>query len=511
MRRMVVLALCLVFAVSILTAAGPAGLPRAGAQPKRQITIGIGAEPLTLMAATVVDWTTNAQLENVYDLLFTRDAKTEKILPWLATGYRVIDDRTWEFTLRQGVRFHDGERFTADAVKFTLEYILDPKNKTHYLPRFKPVDRVDVVNESTVRVHTSEPMPVLLSYLAQQGPYMLAPDYVRKVGVDYAASHPVGTGPYKFKEWVRGERLVLERNPNYWAGTPKIQTVVFQVIPEFSARLAALLSGQIDVMKDVPPQAVDTVNRSGRSQVRATVSSRINYLALETLHPGPMQNAKVRQAMTYAVNVDELIKTVLGGQATRICGYVGRFDSGYDSSIKCAGYDPAKASVLLQEAGYDPKKLTLTLDTPNGRYPLDKEVSEAIAAQLGKLGISVRVQVNEWRSHLDKIINRKAGDMFFLGWGPDLEPIGTVGQLFVGSLTYSSFGDPRIEDMIHKAEVIVDPKANAAAFRKVQEALVPLAPWVPLWQQHDLYGVANWIAWQPRPDEKVWMWEAAPK
>lgn len=510
MRKAVALALGLVLAAA-LTAAWPAASPRAGAQPKNQVTIGIGAEPLTLMGSTVVDWTTNAQIENVYDLLFTRDPKTEKILPWLATGYRVLDDRTWEFTLRQGVRFHDGERFTADAVKFTLEYILDPKNKTHFLPRFKPVDRIDIVNDYTVRIHTSEPMPVLLSYLSLPGPFILAPEYVRKAGIDYASAHPVGTGPYTFKEWVRGERLVLERNPNYWAGAPKIQTVVFQVIPEFSARLAALLSGQIDVMKDVPPQAVDTVDRSGRAEVRATVSSRINYLAFETLHPGPMQNVKVRQAMTYAVNVDELLKTVLGGQATRICGYVSRFDSGYDPSIKCAGYDPAKAAQLLTEAGYDPKKLTLSLDTPSGRYPLDKEVSEAIAAQLGKLGITVHVQVNEWRSHLDKIINRQAGDMFFLGWGPDLEPIGTVGQLFVGSLTYSSFGDPRIEDMIHKAEMTVEPKANAEAFRKVQEALIPLAPWVPLWQQHDLYGVANWIAWQPRPDEKVWMWEAAPK
>jgi peptide/nickel transport system substrate-binding protein len=487
----------------------PAGLR---AQPKpSQVTIGIGAEPLTLMGATVVDWTTNAQLENVYDLLFNRDPRTEKIIPWLATGYRLLDDRTWEFTLRRDVKFQDGEPFNAQSVKFTLEYLLDPKNKTHYLPRFKPVDRVDVVNDYTVRVHTSEPFPVLLSYLSLPGPFMLAPQYVQKVGIDYAAAHPVGTGAYRFKEWVRGERLVLTRNPSYWAGPVRIETVVFRVIPEFSARLAALLSGEIDIMKDVPPQALDTVNRSGRATVRSTVSSRINYLALETLHPGPMQNVKVRQAMNYAVNTDELIKTVLAGQATKICDYVSRFDPAYTPAVQCYGYSPDKAKQLLAEAGYDPGKLTLTLDTPSGRYPLDKEVSEAIAAQLGRIGITVRVQVNEWRSHLDKIINRKVGDMFFLGWGPDLEPTGTIAQLFVGNLTYSSFGDPKIEEMIHKAETITDPKANAAAYQKVQEALAPLAPWVPLWQQHDLYGVANWIAWQPRPDEKVWMWEAAAK
>ena len=485
----------------------PAGL---GAQPKpTQVTIGIGSEPLSLMAATIVDWTTNAQLENVYDTLFTRDPKTEAILPWLATGYKVIDDRTWEFSLRRDVKFHDGERFTAESVKFTFDYLLDPKNKTHYLPRFKPVQSVEIVNDATVRVHTSEPFPVLLSFLSLPGPSMLAPVYVQKVGIEYASAHPVGTGPYKFKEWVRGERLVLTKNPTYWAGSPKVDTVVFRVIPEFSARLAALLSGEIDIMKDVPPQAVDTVTRSGRATVRSTVSSRINYLALETLHPGPMQNVKVRQAINYAVNVDELIKTVLAGKATQICGYVSRFDTGYNPGLKCIAPDPRKAAQLLQEAGFDPGKLTLTLDTPNGRYPLDKEVSEAIAAQLGKLGITVKVQVNEWRSHLDKVINRKVGDMFFLGWGPDLDAQGTISQLFVGSLTYSSFGDPKIEDMIHKADVIVDPAASSAAFRKVQEALQPMAPWVPLWQQHDLYGVANWITWQPRPDEKLWMWEAS--
>jgi peptide/nickel transport system substrate-binding protein len=291
MQRRAVFLLLLALGALLL----PAGLV---AQPKpTQVTIGIGSEPLTLMAATIVDWTTNAQLENIYDSLFARDPKTEAIIPWLATGYKVVDDKTWEFTLRRDVRFHNGERFTAEAVKVTFDYLLDPKNKTHYLPRFNRIKSTEIVNESTVRIHTSEPFPALLSAVSVPGPNILAPTYVQKVGIEYASAHPVGTGPYKFKEWVRGERLVLTRNPTYWAGAPKIDTVVFRVIPEFSARLAALLSGEIDLMKDVPPQAVDTVNRSGRATVRSTVSSRINYLALETLHPGPMQNVKVRQAI----------------------------------------------------------------------------------------------------------------------------------------------------------------------------------------------------------------------
>ncbi len=507
---------------AFLKAASAAGMAAGGlapgfapaparAQGHNQVTIGIGSEPLTLLGATIVDWTTNAQLENVYDLLFQRDPKSEKIIPWLATGYKIIDDKTWELSLRKDVRFHDGEPFGAKAVKFTFDYLLDPKNKTHYLPRFKTITGLEIVNDHTVRVHTSQPFPAFLDQISLPGPFMLAPEYVQKVGIEYAAAHPIGTGPYRFKEWVRGQSLTLTKNPSYWAEVPAIDTVVFSVIPEFSARLAALLSSQIDIMKDVPPQAVDTVNRSGRAAVRTTVSSRIDYLALETLHPGPMQNVKVRQAINYAIDVDQLLHSVLSGQATRICGYVGRYDAAFDPAVACYGYDAKKAEQLLREAGYDPSRLTLTLDTPNGRYPLDKEVSEAIAAQLNKLGITVHVQVNEWRDHLDKIINRKAGDMFFLGWGPDLAPIGTVDQLFMGAETYSSFDDAHTDEMIAKAVQIVDPATRNAAFRKIQEALHPMAPWVPLWNQHDLYGVAAWVNWTPRPDEKLWMWEAKPK
>ena len=483
----------------------------AGASAQSQVTVGLGAEPLTLLPATADDWTTEAQLQSIYDPLFTRDPKTEKVIPWLATGYKIIDDRTWELTLRRGVRFQDGEPFTAKAVKFLFDYVLDPKNKSQYLPRFQSIERVDVINEFAVRIYTSKPFPVLLTFLADPGMFVMAPDYVEKSGFDYASSHPIGTGPYRFKQWDRGQQLVLTRNPTYWAGVPKLDTVVFRVIPDFSARLAALLSGEIDVMKDVPPQAVDTVNRSGRAAVRPVVSAFLNFLALETLHPGPMQNVQVRQAMNYAINVDEIIKSVLAGRATRVCGYASQFDPAYDSSLKCYPYDPGKAAQLLQAAGYDPHTLVLTLDTPSGRYPLDKDVSEAIAAQLSKIGIKATVRVNEWRDYLDKIVNRRVGDMFYLGWGSDFDPTFTMGNLFAHSETYGSFANPQIEQRITTAEGIVQPSAYAAAFRGVNNALQPLAPWVPLWQQHDLYGVANWLNWQPRTDQQLSMWQASAK
>ena len=153
--------------------------------------------------------------------------------------------------------------------------------------------------------------------------------------------------------------------------------------------------------------------------------------------------------------------------------------------------------------------VALTLDTPSGRYPLDKDVSLAIAAQLQRIGIKVNVVVNEWGTHLDKIKNRNTGEMFFLGWGPSLYGQGVMEPLFKADQTYSSYGHNKvIDDKIARAVTVVDAKGRAAAYADLQQLVRDEAAWVPLWQQHDLYGVANWIEWTPRADEKVWMYEA---
>jgi peptide/nickel transport system substrate-binding protein len=331
---------------------------------------------------------------------------------------------------------------------------------------------------------------------------------LKELGPQKLAEKPIGTGPFRFVEWKRDERLVLERNPDYWQGPADISRVTFRFIPEFSARMAALLSGEIDIMKDVPPHAVEAIEKSGRATLRSTVSSRINYLALVNLKPGPMQDLRVRRAMNHAVDVDELIKQVLKGRASRMCGPMAPANVDY-APAECYKHDPARAQALFKEAGVDPAKLPLTLDTPSGRYPLDKDVSLAIAAQLQRVGLKVNVVVNEWGTHLDKIKNRNTGDMFFLGWGPALYGQGTIQPLFLADQTYASYGNNKtIDEKIARAQTLMDPKARAEAYAELQRLIRDEAPWVFLWQQHDLYGVTNQVEWTPRADEKVWMYDA---
>ncbi len=476
----------------------------------KEIVIGLGAEPRTMLAVTIVDWTTNNMLEHMYDRLLDRDAKTFKPVPMLATGWKIVNDTTWEFALRKGVKFHNGEPFTAQSVKATLDYALDPANKSHYATAsyWGPLKEVQVVDDFTVRFLTRQPWPNLIDHASLSNLLIMPARALKDLGPAKLAEKPIGTGPFKFVEWRRDERLVLERNPDYWGGPADASRVTFRFIPEFSARMAALLSGEIDIMKDVPPHAVEAVDRSGRARVRATVSSRINYLALVNLKPGPMQDVRVRRAMNHAVDVDELIRAVLKGRATKMCGPLAPANVDY-APVECYTHDPARAQALFKEAGIDPAKLQLTLDSPSGRYPLDKDVSLAIAAQLQRIGIKTNVVVNEWGTHLDKIKNRNTGELFFLGWGPALHGQGTIQPLFLADQTYSSYGNNKvIDDKIARVVTVMDPRARAAGYAELQKLVHDEAPWVFLWQQHDLYGVANTVEWTPRADEKVWMYDA---
>ncbi|MDR7417279.1 MAG: ABC transporter substrate-binding protein [Armatimonadota bacterium] len=500
-----------VFAVvllSVLLLGSAATTPAPLAAQDRPLVVALGAEPRSLIAMRVVDWTTLVQILNIYDRLYYWDGDPPRIKPGLAAEMpQTPDELTWVIKLRPNVRFHNGEPFGAEALKYQLDWILDPRNESHYRPRFAFIDRVDVVDPLTVRIRTKEPAPVLRYYLVDFA--IMNPTQHRQGGNDAVNRGPIGAGPYRFVRWDRDERLVLEANANYWNKPPAIRRLEFRFIPDFSARLAALLAGEADIVKDVPPIAVDQVNRSGIAEVRSVPSSRINYVALVNFKPGPLQDRRVRQAMNYAVNVDEIITNLFKGRATRIPGALSSINEDVNRNLKPYPYNPERAVQLIKEAGYDPARLEFTLDSPSGRYPLDKEAAEAIAAYLGRIGIRVRVQVNEWGTHLDKIINRRTGEMFYLGWGPALEAQGTIAELFRPERTYSGFGTPALVQEINKAIPIVDLPKRRAAWYRIQVMLYTEAPWIFLWQQHDLYGVNKRVDWKPHAAEKIFVHDAS--
>ena len=468
---------------------------------RSDVVIAMESDAVTMLANTDVNYVNDAQIRNIYDPLIARAEEGKPVIPVLATEWKNIDELTWEFTLREGVTFHNGEPFNAEAVKYNIDYILDESNNSYYRSRWVNVDEVKVIDDYKLQITTKKPFPDLITRITDDL-LIMEPGHVEEVGLEEAAKNPIGTGPYKFDQWERDQYLRLVANEDYWQGEPSIKEVTFRYIPEFSSRLTALLSGEVDLIKNVPVDSVARIENADGVKLETVQSSRVNYLALNTFYDGPLKDKKVRQAINYAIDVDELLQGVLDGFGTKMTGPLSKINEGY-TETKDYEFDPDKAIQLLQEAGYNPEDLSLQLDTPEGRYPMDSQVAQAIAAQLGSIGINVKVQVNEWGNHLTKIQQREMKDMFILGWGPAFDAQSTIENLFTQEAPYSSFYDEEVEEMIYNATPIFDPEDRKAAFDEIQHRLVEEAAWVPLWQQEDLYGVNEDLNFTPLPDETL--------
>lgn len=480
-----------------------------------QIVLGLGADARTLTPNTVVDATTDWQLENIFDPLLRRDAEDNfNIGPWLAE-LTAVDDLTWEVKLlRDDIVFHNGEPLTSEAIITALDYAKDPANETHYLSRWEPLAEYEALDDMTVQIKSKEPFPLMPTRVAEI--YPVPPQYFADNDKDFVSQNPVGTGPFIFKEWVRDEHLTLTRNEEYWQGPVQVNELEFRYLPDFSSRLAALLSDELDLMKDVPVDSIERVNESGHSRAEEITSSRINYVALVTNREDSVfNNLKLRQALNYGVNVDAIIDGIFQGHATRMAGCISSVNPEVNTEIEPYPYDPDKAKQLIEEAsqelGIDLSQHEITLDSPQGRYPMDSDAAQAIAAECGTLGLNVKVQYNEWGTHLDKIVNRRTGDMFYLGWGPALDAQSTIAELFVGDATYSGYNDPDLTTQIEEASQTADDAARQELWNQIQQTIYDDAGWLFLWLQHDIYGMSNDVAWQPRIDESLWMGDAAPR
>ncbi|HSR10341.1 MAG TPA: ABC transporter substrate-binding protein, partial [Thermodesulfobacteriota bacterium] len=270
---------------------------------------------------------------HLYDNLVYRDQNTLKIVPHLAESWKVVDDTTWEFKLRKGVKFDNGEPFTAESVKFTIERGLDPKCPQR--PTVSWIKEVKILDDYTVRLLTKEPYPVALERLANY--QMLPPKWVKEKGVDYIADHANGTGPYRLKEWKRGVHMILEAKPDYWKGAPAVQTIVYRPIKEIATQISELLTGGVDIVRDVPPDQIPLIESSPVARVSKAPTLRVIYMVMDAdgrAGKSQVQNLKVRQAINHAVDVETIIKTVMTGNAMRTAAVLNPQAFGYDKSLE---------------------------------------------------------------------------------------------------------------------------------------------------------------------------------
>ena len=440
---------------------------------------------------------------NIYNGLTERNSNLE-IVPSLATEWKALDDTTWEFILRKGVTFHNGEAFNADAVVYSWKRIFAEGSKSPQQSWFDTISDIEVIDDSTIHIKTSSPDPVLPARMTML--FIVPPKYVQQVGDEKFGLEPVGTGPYKVVEWVKNDHVAFEANKDYWNGEPEFKKVVFRVIPEAQSRVYALLAGEADVISGVTPDQVASIESNKGTSVGKIPSTRVMWAQFVCDKDGsPFKDKRVRQAINYAVNVDEIIKYVMQGNAQRTATVLSPYIFGYDESVKPYEYNPEKAKQLLTEAGYDASHvLEVTFDSPNGRYVLDKEVTQAIASQLSEVGIKVNLNLLEWGTYSSMFNTHKTNNMWYLGWSlPAMDPDSWLYPLLHTGESLANWGNPEYDAIVEAARREMDTNKRAALYSQAQTMLKDEAPMLFLFQLIDLYGISDRVSWTPRADESL--------
>jgi peptide/nickel transport system substrate-binding protein len=442
-------------------------------------------------SATIVD--------NIFDTLVMRD-KEMKLVPGLALSWKATDDTTWEFKLREGVKFHNGEAFDAEAVKFTLDRVLDPAAKSPTVSYVRTIASVEVVDPLTVRIKTTSPDPLLPTRMSRYPAYIVPPKYVKEVGNDKFATHPVGTGPYKFTEFVPDQHVILEANKDYWRGSPSIDKVTWRAIPDGTARITALLTGEVDLIENVPVDIAPMIKDSADADLVQVKNGGLTiYLGL-AMKEKPLDNVKVRQALDMAIDRKSIVNNILQGMASPRGTQVGAADFGY-KDFPVTAFDPAKAKALLAEAGF-PNGFSIKMQSTH-RYMKDGEVAQAIAQQFGDIGVKIDQEVLDWSVYVQQVPRK--GPIFMLGWGSTqtLDADAAVYAIMKTGEPYSTASLPEMDKLLDQSRAVVDPAKREAVLAQIQDLAAKEVPLIPLYQEDALYGKAKSVTFEGRPDARI--------
>jgi peptide/nickel transport system substrate-binding protein len=508
-RRMMLVALLL----SLVVAVAADGPTSAQSRPDPDtIVIGMGTDPINLDPPYLGSLTADSVFTAVFDRIGWRSEPQMKPVLWVAQSLTRVDPLTWQVKLRPGVRFHNGKDLTAESVKVTIERYgtLQGANRWYY--NQTAINRVDVVDRLTANIVTKEPSEIM-PYAAANSFYLVEPEYYARTPVAQLAAKPIGTGPYKFVDYVKDDRVVLERNDAYWGEKPAFRRVIFRVIPEAAVRMAELEAGNLDVVEKVPMDKVDAIQRLPNARPVSIISGRRVFLQA-TRKPGtPMADRRVMKALQHAVDMDTIIKTLLGGTTKRMATFVNPpFD---DPGLRPYRYDPDLARKLLAEAGY-PNGFEVNLFTSIGRLTRDKEVSEAIASYYARVGIQARVQVLEWSVMVSRARQCQLDGLYLRSEGPEFSDQGDLQGISPEHVDYmvcSQWDSSAWKNGYAELRREPRPDRRRGLTLRLQKIAYEDPPIVMLYNEPNLYGVSKRVKWNARVDERLYpsrMWKATP-
>ncbi len=445
---------------------------------------------------------------NLYDNLVLRDEQLN-LTPGLATSWKLIDDKTWQFKLREGVVFHNGDPCTADDVKFSLERAIADNPRTSVYAALNTIERVEILDPLTVNLVTKNPDPLLPTRLSYYGGMIMPRQYFDKVGMEGFRKAPVGTGPIKFVEWKKDERLVFEANKRYWRTPIPYDKVIYKPYPETAARIAALLVGEVDFITAVPPDQVEVIDKSGTARVEGALYAGFFSYTFNVKIP-PLDNKLVRQAMHYALDRQAIVKKLWRGRGVVPNDAYPNVDKvGYDPKKAPFEYNPKKAKELLAQAGY--KGEEIKLESAVGYLANDKQLTETVAAMLQDVGINARVQLLEYSVRAQKL-RQKTLEGLLLGDPTStlLDPDGMFWRLMQPGGLIDYWRHPEWDRLMGEARVLQDQQKRDEYYKKAANIFLDEVPVLIVLQPEKTFALKKALQWKARSDEIVVVYDMKP-
>ena len=494
-RRMLLL-----LSATLLVAAGLD--VRASAQQPKTLVIAIGADQTGLDPQTVENNESGFVMSTIFDGIVNYKPGSSEVGPGLAESWTVSPDgKIYTFKLRRGVKFHDGTEMNARTVAEDLDRAINPKNPCYVLDRkvdtydtftfgsvkAGDVVKMDVLDDSTLRFTLPKPNAPFLSSLAMVWTGIMSPAATKQYNCD-AGQHPVGTGPFKFVEAVRNDHITVEANPGYWGGKPKVDRIIFRIIPESATRMLALERNEVQILADVPPADYARVEKNRDLKFYKQPGLTILGVAMSN-DLGPFKDKRVRQAMNYAVDKEAINKGLYGGATTSSQGMPPVL-WGYAKAVQPYPYDVNKAKALLKDAGFPNGFSTemMVYENPRGYNPIGgAKLGEAVQSYLAKVGVNVKITQYEWGAYLAKFRRSPWEGFAIAGWsGDNGDPDNFLGDLFEWD---TATNQPRINDtarhhnpefdkLMQEGRETTDQAKRAQIYEKANQILHDDAAWI---------------------------------
>ena len=505
MNRWAMMAAALALAV---LAAAPAP---AGAQAKDTLTVALVSHAPTLDPHMHFERVGVLVNINMFDSLLHRNTKLE-FEPGLATSWKALSDSTWEFKIRKGVRFHNGEIMTPEDVKYSFERVLDQTKKSPQYGNIRAIKEVKVVDAETVHIITDKPFPLLLERLVYFG--IVPKKHVLAVGDQaFGSTSPVGTGPWKFVEWKRDQLIRLEAFDQYWRGKPPFKQLVFRAIPEYATQYAEIKTGGVDIIREVSADIMPELKSHPQTYVSSTPILRVHYVELD-MRSAPFDKKAARQAANYAIDKQTIMQKLMAGLATQVATVVQPLAFGFDREVKPYPYDPKKAKELLAQAGF-PNGVDITLHSSSVAY---RPIFEAIGQMLTEVGLRTTARMWDPGPAWNKFFQTegKATNGYYGTWGNysvfdadavlhplfHTEPGGWVGKWYTRV--------EGLDNLIDEGRSTVDQAKRKRTYSQIQQMIREEAPAIFLWTQYDTLAISKKVQYAARGDEWLWLFDAKP-